>query len=110
MFRRFKLFLIGCIIILPLVFSSCVHAKPPKPGPNFVWVAPHTTPNGVFIPGHWKYVGPAKKGKVWIPGHYRPNGKWIPGHWKILTPPRAKAVWVPGHYGPGGRWIPGHWR
>ncbi len=110
MIKRFKVFLIVCITILPFLFLSCAHARPPKPGPNFVWIKPHTKPDGAFIPGHWKYVGSPKKGKVWVPGHHAPSGKWVPGHWKSLSSPRSGAAWVPGHYGPRGRWIPGHWR
>ncbi len=103
------------IIIILTAFFLClalnVQARPPKPGPNFVWVGPHTTPNGHFVPGHWKYIGPRVKGKVWIPGHRAADGTWIEGHWKTVPPAkRANAVWVKGHFGPRGRWIPGHWR
>lgn len=100
---------LSLFLALPF-FWSCAHAKPPKPGPNFVWVDPHRAPNGTFIEGHWKYTGPARPGNAWVPGHRAPNGKWVPGHWKAV--PRAKrgGAWVPGHYGPKGKWIPGHWR
>jgi len=82
MFKRFKMFLIVCITISPFLFLSFGYARPPKPGPNSVWIKPHTTSGGVFVPGHWKYVGPPKKGKVWVPGHRSRNGKWIRGHWR----------------------------
>lgn len=82
MFKRFKMFIIVCITILPFLFSSIGYARPPKPGPNFTWVKSHTTAGGVFTPGHWKYVGPPKKGKVWVSGHRARNGKWIRGHWR----------------------------
>lgn len=110
MFKKFKLFLIIYTMILAFSFVVYSHAKPPKPGPNFVWVKPHTTPNGILIPGHWKHVGSSQKGKVWVPGHRAPNGKWVSGHWKTITPPRPGAVWIPGDYGPNGDWIPGYWR
>ncbi len=111
MSRLYKcIFLIACAYVFIFVFPLCTHAKPPRPGPNFVWIAPHTTPDGNVIPGHWKYNGPRVRGKVWIPGHYMPDGSWSQGHWKTLAPPEPGKVWVPGHYGPGGRWIRGHWR
>lgn len=112
MFNRLNAFSILFLLIAIFFIVSYSYALPPKPGQNFVWVAPHTTSEGVFIKGHWKYTGPAKKGKVWVPGHYNPNGKWIPGHWKLLGSPKPfkGSVWVPGHRGPRGRWIPGHWR
>jgi len=104
-----------CFFII-LLFSGIVfmtpvcEARPPKPGHNFVWVPKHYQPDGDYIPGHWKYVGPVIVNKTWIPGHYTCNGAWIEGHW-IIKPnkPYKRAVWVSGHYGPRGRWIPGHW-
>lgn len=99
------------VVVFSVFFISCAHAKPPKPGPNFVWVESHETPDGDVIPGYWKYTGPPVKGKVWVRGHHSADGSWVAGHWKVLTPPPRKgANWVPGHYGPRGRWIPGHWR
>ena len=102
--------IVACAYVLVFVFPFCTHAKPPKPGPNFVWVKPHTVPDGTSIPGHWKYKGPKTQGKTWVPGHYRPDGSWNPGHWKKLVPPKSGKTWVPGHHGPKGRWIPGHWK
>ena len=110
MHKRFSLSLIAGMIVLPFLHISYSHAKPPKPGPNFVWVKSHTTPNGHAIPGHWKYAGSSKKEKVWVPGHHAPDGKWVPGQWKSLSPSKNSSVWVPGRHGPKGRWIPGHWR
>ncbi len=111
MFRKIKVFIILIAFLLPLASVSCAHAKPPKPGPNFVWVAPHTKPNGVVIPGHWQHKGTAPAGKVWVKGHYKANGNWAPGHWTKVGPaPRRGATWVPGHRNARGRWIPGHWR
>ena len=110
MARGARLFLIIFITLLPFVLMLPSHAKPPQPGPDFVWVAPHTTPQGNGVPGHWKYVGPDKKGKVWVPGHNNPAGEWVPGHWKPVNPRKPGTKWVPGHHGPGGRWIPGHWK
>ena len=109
MFKQLNLLLISYMIILPFIFASYSQARPPKPGPNFVWVKPHDTSNGTSIPGHWKYVESAKKEKVWVPGHYSPNGKWLSGHWKSLSPSKKGSAWVPGHYGSKGRWVPGHW-
>ena len=107
---RFKVVLITCFIILPFLLVPCSHAKPPKPGPNFIWVKPHTAPNGNSVPGHWKHTGPPQKRKAWVSGHRNSDGKWVPGHWKTLSPSKKGAQWVPGHHGPKGRWIPGHWR
>ncbi|MDY6951124.1 MAG: hypothetical protein SWE60_06415 [Thermodesulfobacteriota bacterium] len=110
MSKRIKYLVLVFIIVLPFVFLSSCHAKPPKPGPHFVWVEPHVAPQGHVVPGHWKYTGPPKKAKAWVPGHHDRHGAWVPGHWKNLTPPKANARWVPGHHGPKGRWIPGHWK
>jgi len=108
--RLSKMLLIICVLALSFLFASFGYSMPPKPGPNFMWVKPHTTPNGTFIEGHWKHAGPAQKGKVWVSGHYNDAGNWVPGHWKHIHAPRPGAVWAPGHRGPKGRWIRGHWR
>lgn len=110
MFRQLKMLFIICVFALAFLFASFSYAKSPKPGPNFIWVRPHTTQDGTFIKGHWKHVGPAKKGKAWVSGHYDADGNWVAGHWKNVRVPKSGAVWVPGHRGPKGRWIPGHWR
>ena len=110
MSKRFKVFVIACFAVLPFFFFSSCYARPPKPGANFVWVKPLANPGGVVIPGHWKHVGPGKKGKVWVPGHHAPNSAFIKGHWKALPPARPGRAWVPGHYGPNGHWKYGHWR
>ena len=101
---------IACLLLVLFIFPFSSHAIPPKPGPNFFWVAPHKVPDGTFIPGHWEYKGTPTPGKTWVPGHYGTDGTWIEGHWETIVPPKPGAVWVPGHYGPGGRWIPGHWK
>ena len=103
---------ISCMIILVflMICISCAHAKPPKPGPGFVWVKVHTTPAGHLIPGHWKYTGTPVSGKTWVQGHHNGTGDWVEGDWQILTPSKKGANWVPGHYGPRGKWISGHWR
>lgn len=98
------------VLALTMIFISCAHAKPPKPGPDFAWVEAQKTPAGDTIPGHWKYIGPPLKEKTWVPGHYNNDGSWVEGHWKGLPPSKKGAVWVSGHHGPGGRWVPGHWR
>jgi hypothetical protein len=112
MLKKFKPLYFLFILIIPLFFSSLSYGIPPKPGPQFVWVEPHTTESGTFIRGHWKYIGPPKANEVWIMGHYNDEGKWVIGHWKLLSHPRPHkgAIWVPGHRGPKGRWVPGHWR
>ena len=80
--KRAACLLIALLLGLVISFSSCAPARPPKPGPNYVWVNGHYGPGGNWIPGHWKHVGSAPPGKVWVPGHYGPNGRWIPGHWR----------------------------
>ena len=82
MFGQFKTFLVVCMVTLPFILVSCTHAKPNKPGSNFVWVKRHVRPNGNLVPGRWNYVGPSRNKMVWVPRHRSPKGKWIPGHWK----------------------------
>lgn len=74
MHKRLLLFVIACVTILPLIFSSSCHGRPPKPGPDFMWVKAHPGPDGISMPGHWKYVGPPVEGKVWVPAHRDPRG------------------------------------
>ena len=110
-YKLFKIVvIIACINFLPFLSCSCTHARPPKPGPNFVWVTPYTLPSEISMPGHWKYIGPVHPGRTWVRGHYAPDRTWRPGHWKRLVSPKPGKNWVPGHHGPRGRWIPGHWR
>jgi len=111
MSKRFKIFLLTIFLVVPFFVMSCAHArKPPKPGPDFIWVTGHKMPTGAVTPGHWKYTGPNVKHKTWVSGHHGPGGKWVDGHWKPLDPPKKGSAWVPGHHGPKGKWIPGHWR
>jgi hypothetical protein len=110
MIKRFLLIFITVFLIIPFVFISLGHTRPPKPGPNFIWVPTYTTPDGTVVPGHWKYDGTVQEGKEWVPGHYNSKGVWVPGHWKNTPGRQSGKVWVPGHYGARGRWIPGHWR
>ncbi|MDY7031551.1 MAG: hypothetical protein SVY10_06530 [Thermodesulfobacteriota bacterium] len=63
MLKGFRLFLVVVMTILPLFFSSCIHPRPPKPGPNYIWVKPHTKPDGAFVEGHWQYAGPSRRHK-----------------------------------------------
>lgn len=107
--KRSLLLFLSIAICVGMTFS-CAQARPPKPGPNFVWIAPHKNPRGYAVPGHWKYVGPRHPKKVWVPGHRAPNGNWISGHWRNVGKKRPGSKWIPGHFGPGGKWIPGHWR
>jgi hypothetical protein len=69
-------------IVLYYHFLFCVHSRPPKPGPDFVWVKPVKGPKGKIIPGHWVYKVAPKPDKIWVKGHYDHKGRWIPGHWK----------------------------
>ncbi|MEA1867102.1 MAG: hypothetical protein U9N19_03225 [Thermodesulfobacteriota bacterium] len=83
MFKKLAIIsIIASIFYMPLFFTSCSKSKPPRPGPNFVWVVPHTTPDGEKIPEHWKHKSCSKPGAVWVPGHLNPSGRWISGHWK----------------------------
>ena len=108
---KIKILLLLAVFLIPLFAPACAHRRPPKPGPDFVWVPRHTNPNGVVIHGHWEDRGPAQDRRVWVKGHYRNDGTWVPGHWRDLERrPKRDAVWVPGHHNAQGRWIPGHWR
>ena len=79
---RFKTMVAVFTVVSSFCFIGCVQARPPRPGPNFVWIAPHPGPAGKIIPGHWKYTGVAPPpGRHWVPGHFNPAGRWVPGHW-----------------------------
>ncbi len=81
MYKTICLSLVFMLMFSP-GFLGCAKARPPKPGPNFVWVPRHRAPNGVMIRGHWKYIGPpVTSGRHWVPAHYNKKGVWIPGHW-----------------------------
>ena len=69
------------LITLLLLTVGCAQAKPPRPGPNYVWVPKHIKQNGVVIKGHWKHKSKIKKQRVWVPAHIKPNGRKVPGHW-----------------------------
>lgn len=91
-------------LFLPLLFSisylnaqvvvkvkpvppRAVIKKPPKPGPNFIW-----------IEGTWRWDKKTKQ-YIWVPGHWekiKPNAVWVEGHW-VKTPQ-------------GWKWVPGHWK
>jgi hypothetical protein len=87
MFKQFKVFLIGSIVMLPFFFSSGGYAKPPKPGPESFWVTSHTKPDGTVVPGDWKYGGPSKNGKVWVPGHHAPMESDYQSTGNLCRPP-----------------------
>ena len=74
--------LVLLLFVFALPLESCVVVRPERPGPHFVWVERYTTPAGVIIHGHWKYVGPPQRHRIWVPGHYNRYGRWIPGHWR----------------------------
>ncbi len=62
------------------------HAKPPRPGPRYVW-----------IDGRWKWDGHRY---VWV------QGRWA-------KPPKHRRHWVSGQWKKtrhGWHWVPGHWR
>ena len=80
-FKKMAVSLFAVLFAIAFLFS-CVHSRPPKPGTNFVWVAPVKGPGGKIIPGHWVNKGKSKPGKVWVKGHHGPKGRWIPGYWK----------------------------
>jgi hypothetical protein len=73
------------ILALTLLLFSCeyIMARPPKPGPNFIWVKKYTTPLGITIPAHWKYRGKKKhkrrihkrKRKIYPPKGFRGKHK-----------------------------------
>lgn len=105
------------VMLIVMALGTCLtaHAKPPKPGKLFVWVAPRQNAAGIFIHGHWNYTGPGVKGKAWIKGHFNNDGVWVPGYFGKIkrTPPNPhhpNKVWIPRHRGPHGRWVPGHWK
>jgi len=68
--------------LLAIGLGGCATGRPARPGPNFVWVPAHSSPEGVVVPGHWKATGPTPRGKVWVPAHRGPRGRWIPGHFR----------------------------
>ncbi len=78
---KVKAVFLTLVMVLSLAVAGCACARPPKPGPNFVWVPRHRAPDGRIIPGHWKYIGPVKRGRHWVPGHFNKRGVWVPGHW-----------------------------
>ena len=67
------------IVLILISFSfEFIVARPPKPGPNFVWVSQHKTPLGIIIPAHWKYKGKKKikkRGHKALKKHYRKGFK-----------------------------------
>lgn len=84
MINRIKHLILIFFVIISFSSISCTYARPPKPGPNFVWVHVHTTPEGKIIPAHWKHVGKSHPhGRHWIAGHFNRAGLWVPGHWGL---------------------------
>jgi len=59
------------ILILISINLGVIIAKPPKPGPNFVWVPKYKTPIGIVIPAHWKHKGKKKVSKKKYKKHYK---------------------------------------
>jgi hypothetical protein len=60
-----------------------VEKPPPSPGPQFVWIAGHWTPQGgrwIWVAGHWVEAQGA-----WIPGRYQQTAQgwiYVEGRWK----------------------------
>ena len=69
------------VILLVGLMVVNAQARPPKPGPNHVWVVKHVNKKGVVVKGHWKHKSKVKQHQVWVPEHIRPNGKKVKGHW-----------------------------
>ena len=108
--KSFLLWVIMFVLVsgILLVATPSAQARPPKPGPNYVWVPAHITKAGHATPGHWRLK--ERAGYLWKKGHYDTAGKWIPGQWKPVGPtPRGK-VWVRGHHNRRGKWIRGRWK
>jgi hypothetical protein len=97
--------------------------RPPPPGPNYwwdgtvwvvlppapphtVWVPGHSAPDGTWVVGYFKYIGPVAEGKVWVVGHWEGH-TWVPGYFRTAV--NRGHVWVPGHYAKG-RWVRGRWK
>jgi len=127
MSKRFGTVLTAVLVVTGMIVGPALAGpspdRPPRPGPeyrwvsghwvhvpapqNTVWVAGHTGPGGSWVAGHFKYVGPAKPGRVWIPGHWE-GDTWVRGYFRLVK--RPNRVWVAGHAGPDGRWVRGYWR
>jgi len=52
------------LITLIGLISTALYARPPRPGPGFIWVPAHVNKNGVVIKGHWKHPVRVKKHRV----------------------------------------------
>ena len=103
--------LVGSLLffLLTMLFMSDVaSAKPPKPGPNYVWMPAHKTKSGAVVTGYWRVK--TKSGYNWVAGHANVQNVWVPGHWKPAGPAPKGQVWIPGHVGINGTWVDGHWR
>ena len=54
-----------------------VVARPPMPGPGFVWIDGYRGPNG-FVRGYWGR--PPFAGAYWVAPRYF-GGRFVPGYW-----------------------------
>lgn len=79
----FKQILTALMTVSLLSLSACA-ARPPKPGPHFIWVPKHVNKFGKPVPGYWKHTGPRERNRVWFNGHYDSNGVWVRGAWRAL--------------------------
>jgi hypothetical protein len=126
MIKLLKTLFVICVLVLPFLFISFSYARPPKPGPHFIWVYPHRAPDGTLIEGHWgpmphppHHGAPPGHGPshpmpgpnfIWVEPYATPHGIFIHGHWRYVGPPQRGKVWVAGHYDSAGYWVRGHWR
>jgi len=81
-------------------YGGYVQNPPPtptsEPQDNYT---PQSSPNTVWIRGHYEYTGDGQ------------NYQWVPGHWE--TPPQGARNYVSGHWqqeSQGYVWIPGSWQ
>ena len=76
-----SVFIVLFVLISWILLPPVSHARPTKPGPNFVWVAPERQEGDLVKPGYWSYTGPKQAHRVWVEAHYNSQGEWIPGQW-----------------------------
>jgi hypothetical protein len=64
---------------------AVVVARPPAPGPGYVWVEEDWVGRGNNYDWHGGYwAAPPRAGNHWVPGHWvqrRRGWVWMPGHW-----------------------------
>ncbi len=87
-FAVLLVFLLGC--------AGTTYVPDPPPAPRDEVKPPRPGPQAVWVDGHWKHSGGQW---VWATGHWvkKPKGQWVAGHWQ-KTPRGHK--WVKGHWKP----------